>query len=313
MSNQLFTTPDQAQTLESTLRMPYTLTTGRAVGTFLAGLAGHRVIGSRCTACSRVTVPAQDVCVRCGQETPDFVHAPSAGVVSSWTSTADGVVVKLRLDGTDVDMLHLYLGDEADLSPGVRLRATWADEATGWITDLAGFELDPDTDGTLGEVQPLTDPPEPITELPYSMDLHYQHAYGPYYGRMFDELASRRRIVGSRCSVCRNVLLPARAICEVCFAPTDLFEDVADTGVLQAFSVIHLEFMGQTRKPPYVYAEIVLDGTATRLIHTVGGFEIARAAELLYIGMKVQAVWRDADQAKGTLNDIDYFEPIGLA
>jgi len=128
---------------------------------------------------------------------------------------------------------------------------------------------------------------------------------------MFDELGSHARLVGSRCSACHNVLVPPRAMCDVCWAPTDEFVDVADTGVLQAFSVIHMEFVGQTRKPPYLYAEIVLDGSATRLIHTVGGdFDITKAGELLHIGDKVRAVWRDPSERNGTLEDIAYFEPV---
>ena len=128
---------------------------------------------------------------------------------------------------------------------------------------------------------------------------------------MFDELGSHGRLVGSRCSSCRKVLVPARAICDVCFAPTDKFDEVSDTGVLQAYSVINMEFVGQTRKPPYVYAEIVLDGAATRLIHNVAGdFDLANAGEHLRVGMKVKAVWKPEDERTGTLVDIDYFEPI---
>ena len=62
---------------------------------------------------------------------------------------------------------------------------------------------------------------------------------------------------------------------------TERWVDVSDTGVLKAFSIIHLKFVGQTREPPYVYAEIILDGAATRLIHTIGGIDVEKAAETL--------------------------------
>lgn len=310
MSSQLFTTPSEAQVLEATLTMPYTLTTGRAAGTFLAALAERRIIGSRCSACDRVAIPAQDVCVRCGETSPAFVEVAGVGTVHTWTATEHGVVILVRLDGTDVDLLHRYLGAEDELTHGSRVTAVWADTATGWIVDLAGFRSATAEDTTAVSVRSLDNAPEPVSELPYSLELHYRHAYGPYYGRLFDELGSRRRIIGSRCSACRMVLVPPRAICEVCYRPTDQFEDVADTGILQAFSVIYMEFIGQTRKPPYVYAEIVLDGSATRLIHNIDGIDVTRASEVLRVGMPVRAVWRGAADAKGTLEDIDYFEPI---
>lgn len=310
MTSKLFTTPDEPQILATTLSMPYTLTPGGAAGEFLAGLAQHDILGSRCRSCLRTVVPAQDACTRCGEETPERWAVPHNGSVMSWTAFDGGVVAKIRLDGTDSDLLHRILGAESELAAGVRVSARWRAEPTGWITDLEGFAIG-ETDAGPSEAARADAPAEPISMLPYKLDLDYQHAYGHYYGRMFDELGTYGRLVGSRCSSCHEVLLPPRAVCDVCYAPTDEFVDVADTGVLQAFSVIHLEFVGQTRKPPYVYAEIMLDGSATRLIHTVGGdFDIARAGEILRVGTRVKAVWRAAADRTGTLEDIEYFEPI---
>ena len=311
MPSQLFTQINETQTLETTLQIPYTLTPGRAAGSFLAAMADRRILGSRCTACNRIVVPAQDVCVACGNETPDFVEVLETGSVSTWTCTPAGCVAMVRLDGTDVDLLHRYLGAEEELVPGARVVARWAQKLTGSINDVMGFvAADEGSAGVTAGVTPAAEVPDPVTVVSYALDLPYRHAYGPYYARMFDELGTNRRLMGSRCSKCQHVLVPARAICEVCFAPTDRFVDVADTGSLQAFSVLHMEFVGQTRTPPYVYAEIVLDGSATRLIHNVAGFDIARAAELLHVGMKVRAVWREEIDAQGTLDDIEYFEPM---
>lgn len=311
MTSQLFISPDEPQILSTTLSMPYTLTTGHAASTFLKALAGQRLVGSRCTACERTVVPAQDVCVHCGLAMTELIDLPHSGAVSSWTSTPDGTVAKIRIDGTDTDLLHRIIGVErSSLKVGMRVNATWSTEPTGWITDLAGFTAGEATTGPAGSVTSAT-VVEPIEMLPYKIDLAYKHSYGPYYGRMFDMLGSEGRLMGTRCSNCQRVLLPARAICDVCFAPTDKFDEVSDTGVLQAFSIIHMEFVGQTRKPPYVYAEIVLDGCATRLIHNVAGdFDVANADEHLKVGMKVKAVWRDVEQRVGTLEDIDFFEPV---
>jgi uncharacterized OB-fold protein len=310
MTSKLFTTPDEPQVLATTLSMPYTLTPGAAAGEFLAALADHRILGSRCATCERTVVPAQDVCTRCGGATAERWAMPHSGSIVTWTASDGKVVAKIRLDGSDSDLLHRFLGDETDAAVGVRVRVSWVAEATGWITDIEGFVPGEPEDGP-SEPFPLAEAGEAISMVEYKLDLEYKHAYGHYYGRMFDELGSHARLVGSRCSACHNVLVPPRAMCDVCWAPTDEFVDVADTGVLQAFSVIHMEFVGQTRKPPYLYAEIVLDGSATRLIHTVGGdFDITKAGELLHIGDKVRAVWRDPSERNGTLEDIAYFEPV---
>lgn len=298
---------DEAPVFETTLTMPYTLTTGRAAGTYLAELANQRIVGTRSASSGKVVVPPSDY----GDdgEAPELVVVPATGTVTAWTRASAGTLAMIRLDGADTDMVHRIVGDDSGLTNGSRVTAVWADDAEG-ANALAGFELaDAPVDDT--KVVPLQTETEPIAELPYQLDLDYQHSYGLYYGRMFDELATQRRIVGTRCPSCHNVLIPARGNCDVCFVPTAQVVDVSDTGTLLGFSVIHMEFVGQARKPPYVYAEISLDGSSTRLIHNVGGFDIDKAEEVLSIGMKVRAVWKEGTAARGALGDIDYFEPIG--
>jgi hypothetical protein len=48
----------------------------------------------------------------------------------------------IRLDGADVPMIHCISADsEEDLATGSRVRAVWADEPRGYITDIRCFEL----------------------------------------------------------------------------------------------------------------------------------------------------------------------------
>jgi uncharacterized OB-fold protein len=72
--------------------------------------------------------------------------------------------------------------------------------------------------------------------------------------------------------------------------------------------VIHLEFLGQKQPPPYIYAEIVLDGASTKLIHNIAGLDMSRAKELVKPGTRVRAVWRE--ERTGSLADISHFEVI---
>jgi uncharacterized protein len=308
MNDRLLTGIDQTQVLESSINLPYSLTTGLAAGSFLAELAQHRILGSRCKECDLVIAPAQDYCSRCGSTTEGFLVMPDTGTVTAITRTEKAALVLIRLDGADTNLLHRLAEPGSVATVGSRVRAVWATTPSQSILDIDYFELyegDVNTDA-LAESSGV----EPIVELPYSLNLDYRHSYGRHYGRLFDELATRRRILGSLCPNCQNVLVPPREYCDLCFVRTESYVDVADTGILQAFSIIHLEFVGQTRQPPYVYAEVVLDGSATRLIHTMGGFDVAEAKELLTVGMPVRAVWKDPVDCVGTLNDIDYFEPV---
>jgi uncharacterized protein len=312
MSGTAISSKTAMDALDATIAMPYTLTAGPAAGRFLAELAGRRLVGSRCPDCARVVVPAQDFCGRChGASGSELVEVPASGVVTAVTSTPSGTLCFVRLDGTDADFLHRIVGDPPAI--GDRVQAVWADgERAGTILDLAGFRAggSPAATGALG---PLVGSADPLPERPDAIELRYRHSYGPYYGRLFDELGGYQRIVGSRCPSCSSVMLPPREWCDVCHVRTTAWADVADTGVLKAFSVIHLEFVGQLRAPPYIYAEIVLDGASTKLIHMLGGVDPEEAPRTLRPGMKVRAVWKDAEDAKGTLEDISHFELVGEA
>jgi uncharacterized OB-fold protein len=296
---------------EATLSIRYTLSTGVAAGRFLTELARRRIVGARCTDCSRVLVPAEEYCPRCGGDASELLEMPQTGAVTAFTARNGQVLALIRIDGADTDLLHRVLGATIDdLVPGQRVIAVWADEPEGGsILDLAGFRI-AEGEADAAAPKPLEVGEEAaISELPYGLDLHYEHAYGTYYGRLFDELRTTRRIIGVRCPSCQSVLVPPRPVCEACYVPTAQFEDVADTGTLRAFSVIRFSFEGQVREPPYVYAEITLDGAATRVIHLLGGIDVESAHETLRPGLPVRAVWRD-DSHTGTLTDIAYFEPV---
>jgi uncharacterized OB-fold protein len=227
------------------------------------------------------------------------------------TRTPEGTFGLIRLEGVDGDLLHLVDESKRPVAVGDRVEAVWAPKPVGSILTIAGFVAS-HADAPVQAPTPIDEVPEEnlVKELKYSLSLPYRHAYGANYGRLFDELGARSALIGSRCPQCRNVLVPPRAYCELCYVKTEQFVHVQDTGRLQGFSVIHMEFIGQTRKPPYVYAEIVLDGSSTRLIHNVAGVDVEKAAEQLWVGMSVRAVWKPESQRNGTLDDIDYFEPV---
>jgi uncharacterized OB-fold protein len=308
---QITTGIDEPPILETSLEMPYTLTTGKAVSVFIEELGKQIIAGSRCDACARTVVPAQDYCTRCGAEQDTLVSVPHTGTVTAITRTVDGTVALIRLDGVDTDLMHRVDESAGQVSVGDRVEAVWAPEPVGSILSLAHFIASGSAAST-GGVQDLAEVPEEdlVAQIDYSLSLPYRHSYGSGYGRLFDELGARSGLIGSKCPHCLNVLVPPRSYCEICFVKTEQFVQVKDTGRLQAFSVIHMEFIGQTRKPPYVYAEIVLDGSSTRLIHAVAGIDMETAKETLSIGMPVRAVWKPDDQRNGTLDDIDYFEPV---
>jgi uncharacterized OB-fold protein len=308
----MLATPDTFPTdlapFKSHLSMPYTLTPGRAAGTFLAEIGNKRIIGSKFRDSGTVAVPAQDFCPRTSDSEYDLVEAPATGVINGFTQTEAGLIALIRIDGSDFDFTHRIVeAGYDDLKIGLRVEAVWADGVENSVLGIAGFR--PAPEAPVGQIKPLADAAAPLEVVPFKIDLHYEHAFGPYYGRLFDEIKTNRRIMGVRTSNGEGALLPPRELDDITHQKTGTWVEVKQTGTVRAMSVIHLQFLGQKQPPPYIYAEIILDGALTRLIHNVAGIDMSRAKELVKPGTRVRAVWREGE-ATGSLGDISHFEVI---
>jgi uncharacterized OB-fold protein len=118
------------------------------------------------------------------------------------------------------------------------------------------------------------------------------------------------QLIASACDQCGRIMVPARAFCELCFRPTDDYVAVADTGVVQTFSVARINF-DASRLPkgakPTIPAVIALDGASDKhgILHLLD--EVA--PEDCYIGMPVKAVWKPEEERTGSIEDIRYFKP----
>lgn len=300
------TMPISLGSFASEISMPYTLTPGRAAGIFLAEMSNRRIVGTR-FASGLVLAPGQDFSPVDGEEPVELVEAPHTGVLTGFTQVGDAVIGLVQLDGCDNEFPHRILADFADLAVGQRLQAEWEDGIELSILAIKGFRLSPSA--SVGAVGPLDNPAEPIGSIKFSMTLNYEHAYGPYYGRMFDEIREHGRLMGVRTSNGDAALLPPREIDDITHQRTGTWKACADTGTIRGCSIINMEFLGQTRAPPYVYAEIVLDGASTRLIHMIEIESIESAKANIKPGTRVRAVWTKGERT-GSLRDIDCFEVI---
>jgi uncharacterized OB-fold protein len=119
------------------------------------------------------------------------------------------------------------------------------------------------------------------------------------------------RLLASQCHKCGRTLLPARAFCELCFRPADHWVQVADTGTVETFSISRIHYDASRLKPgekPYIPAVISIDGAGEKngIMHMLDEVK----PEDIFIGMKVQAVWKPEEEREGSITDIRYFRPI---
>ncbi len=115
-------------------------------------------------------------------------------------------------------------------------------------------------------------------------------------------------ILGSHCPSCRRIVVPPRVFCEWCYRPMDEFVPLKDTGTVNTFSLCYVTWDVKRIKEPEIPAVIEIDGASPLhgIMHMLGGVD----PKDVYVGMRVQAVWKPPRQRVGSINDIRYFKPI---
>ena len=294
-----------------TVSFDYTRSVGPVLGRFLTGLRDGRFVGAR-TSDGRVVVPPPEFDPVTHQATSDFVEVGDTGTVTSWTWVSEPVAGQpfdrpfafalVTLDGADTPLLHAVdaAGPEA-LSTGMRVRARWAGERSGAITDVV---FEPDT-GTAPAAAPAAGEGD-VTGIVTPVSLDYTYAASPEESAFFRGLAEGR-IVGQRCPQCRKVYVPPRAACPTDGVPTEEEIELSDTGTVTTFCIVNVPFLGQKITPPYVSAYILLDGADIALQHLILDIPV----DEIRMGLRVKAVWKPREEWGTTIENISHFAPTG--
>ncbi len=129
----------------------YTRSTGPVVGRFLTELRNRKIVGIKASD-GRVIVPPMEYDPDTAGELTEFVDVGNEGEIVSFawvTEPREGhpldkpfAWAMVKLDGADVPMIHCVAAASEDaLSTGARVKAVWADETIGYMTDIRYFEL----------------------------------------------------------------------------------------------------------------------------------------------------------------------------
>ncbi len=293
------------------LSFAYTRSLGPTLGAFMTGLAGARIVGARGSDCI-VHVPPVEFDPITHEALTDFVDVSDEGVVQTWSWAADPLPgqpldrpfawVLVKLDGADTALLHaLDVDSPAEVSTGMRVRARWADERAGAVTDIACFEpaVGQPRVVTRADVEAVT-----ITTTPIEMSV--QHTASLQETNYLLGL-EQGKLLAQRCPKCGKVYIPPRGACPVDGVPTEEEVELPDRGIVTTFCIVNVPFYGQKITPPYVCAYVLLDGADIPFLHLILDTE----ASDVRMGMKVEAVWKPRDEWGPTLQNIDHFRPTG--
>ncbi len=133
------------------LGFTYTRSTGPIVGQFLTALKQRRIVGIKASD-GRVIVPPMEFDPDTAEALSEFVDVGQEGEIVSFAWVKEPrdahpmdvpfAWAMIKLDGADIPMIHcVAAADEQAISTGARVRAVWADETIGFITDIHCFEL----------------------------------------------------------------------------------------------------------------------------------------------------------------------------
>jgi uncharacterized OB-fold protein len=148
--------------------------------------------------------------------------------------------------------------------------------------------------------------PEIVGEIVTPVRLEYTVNAGRAMTRYLRAI-EQGRIVGQRCPSCRKVYVPPRGSCPTCAVPTDEDVELADRGTVTSFCIVRVPYPGQTIRPPYVSASILLDGADIPFLHLVSEVPV----EEVRMGLRVEAAWLPPEERGPTVESIRWFRPTG--
>lgn len=127
-------------------------------------------------------------------------------------------------------------------------------------------------------------------------------------GQMFlSALRDKGKIVGSRCTPCAQVYVPARQFCERCFAELVEVVEIEPRGRLMSFTLCYVDHDGKNLRRPIALALVQLDGATTFLLHRI--LDVTEPSQVK-IGAPVKVVIKAKSKRKGSILDIEGFRLI---
>ena len=138
---------DGSLVLHGEITIPYTWTTGFAIGRFLGEIKEHaRLLGGKCPNCKKIFVPIFDCCPMCLREfsEKDLVPVKGEGEVIALTRIYEKPVwspfeppyslILVKLKGTDSQIIHVAFDKEITI--GSKVKVKFKEKREGSILDF---------------------------------------------------------------------------------------------------------------------------------------------------------------------------------
>jgi uncharacterized OB-fold protein len=144
-----------------------------------------------------------------------------------------------------------------------------------------------------------------ITDIETPVYLQYNFTAGAAPSRFLSKL-KQGVLTGQRCPRCTNVYIPPRGSCPACGVPTVEEVVLSNKATVESFTIVAIPIPNNPVKPPFVIANLILDGANISFIHLLSEC----VNEEVRIGQRVEALWKPQEEWDYAMDNISYFRPI---
>jgi len=155
----------------------------------------------------------------------------------------------------------------------------------------------------------MTRPPEIKRGSVWRGEIPLQSYYttGPSGQIFFQALKRHGKLIGTRCTPCAQVYVPARSFCERCFAKLTEEVEVKRTGRLASYTICYVDRDRAPLPRPLALALVRLEGATTLMLHYLIG---VHDPVKIRIGCQVEIIIKPRNKRVGSILDIEGFRII---
>ena len=120
------------------------------------------------------------------------------------------------------------------------------------------------------------------------------------------------KIIAAVCNHCESTQVPPMMFCHECFNPMSGYKEIADTGIINTFSLAYINTDATRRDKPELPIVVDFDESKSARADSPSGLlhllDENTDISKIKVGAKVKAVWKPENERVGDITDIMYFK-----
>ena len=146
-----------------------------------------------------------------------------------------------------------------------------------------------------------------VTHFSGLVQMQYARSPGKTIGRFLSELKENAKILGNRAGTYGYVFAPPQMYCPYTGKRNDDWVELSGKGSLEYYTIVHYKSNFCDWQVPYALGAVRLAGAYNLMWHRIKDIEGLSASKGK---IKLEAVFKQKEERKGSILDIDYFKVI---